>query len=206
MRALLLALLLAPGVARAGASSDRQLIGQLDREVIALKQRIAALETQLAGCGEGGGDAGTIYPELVQVFSGGPVTVERKGAHVLVTLPADLVFSQGALSTREEGEFALDLLATALKLHADTRVMVVGHTDGGLPPAALRRQYPDNWALSAARAWSVANVLVDRYGVAPARLTVAARADTQPLTPGDTPEGRAANRRVVVHIQPGGSP
>lgn len=192
--------------AHGGAASDRELIGQLDREVIALKQRVRHMESQLATCGEGSGDPGTVYPELVQIFAEGPVTVERKGAHVLVTLPVDLVFSQNALTLRQEGEFALDLLATALKLHPDTRVMVVGHTDAEPVPAPLRRAFPTNWELSTARAGAVAGTLVQRFGLDPARLTVAGRADTQPLTAGDTPEGRATNQRIVVHIQPGGTP
>ncbi|MFZ5481552.1 MAG: OmpA/MotB family protein [Myxococcota bacterium] len=189
----------------ASAQSDRELIGQLDREVIALKQRIRALEGQLETCGAGEGDPGKIYPELVQVFSGGPVKVDRQGAVALVTLPGDTLFSQGGLTLREEADFALDLLATALKLHTATRALVVGHTEADPPPLALRRSYPTNWELSVARGAAVARALVERFAVPAGRVTAAGRAGSQPVADDDTPEGRALNRRVVVHVLPTGA-
>ena len=202
---LLLALLLgAVPMVRAGAQSDRELIGQLDREVIALRQKVARLEAKAGDCG-GDGETGKIYPELVQVFSGSTVTVERKGSEVRVTLPADVLFSGAGLTVREEANFALDLLATALKLH-EVRALVVGHTDSDLPTGSAKKYFPTNWELSSARASAVTRVLVDRYQVPPARITVGGRADTEPLSSNDTPEGRAINRRVVIHILPGAKP
>ncbi len=199
---LVAALLCAPLAVRAGASSDRQLIGQLDREVIALKQKLRVLEERLSGCASGG-EPGPVYPELVQVFAGSPVTVDRAGAATRVTLPGDVLFSQGSVTLREEADPSLDLLATALKLHMDVSVLVVGHTDGEAPPRQLLKQYPSNWELSYAHALAVTRALVEGHGVPYTRFTVAGRADLEPLTGNDTPEGRATNRRVVVHLTPG---
>jgi chemotaxis protein MotB len=203
--AVLAGALLVPLAVRAGAQSDRDLIGQLDREVIALHQKLKILEDRLAGCGTGG-DAGPIYPELVQVFSGGPVKVARVGTATRVTLPGEVLFSAGSVSLREEANFALDLLATALKLHTDVSVLLVGHTDGDAPSGALKRLFPTNWELSYARALAVARALIDQHGVPAARITVAGRADLDPVTGNDTPEGRATNRRVVAHLVTGASP
>ena len=198
--ALLAAALLAlPLGVRAGAATDRELIGQLDREVIALKQKVKILEDRLAGCAEGG-TTSPLYPELVQVYSGGPVKVERTGATTRVILPGELLFSTGSVTVREEADFALDLLATALKLHMDARVLLVGHTDSDPPPAPFRKLYPSNWELSYARALAVARALTEGHGVPYTRFTVAGRADLDPLTGNDTPEGRAINRRVVAHL------
>ncbi len=193
-----------PFVVRAGATSDRELIGQLDREVIALKQKVRYLEERLSGAAVGG-EAGAIYPELVQVFSGGPVKIEKVGGGTRVSLPGDLLFSSGSLALREESSFALDLLATALKLHMDMNVLVVGHTDTDPPSGPFKKLYPSNWELSYARALAVTRALVEEHGVPYTRFTVAGRADLEPLEGNDTPEGRATNRRVVAHLTPGRS-
>ena len=204
--AVLLALLLAvPVGVNAGVRSERDLIAQLDREVIALRQKLQLLEARLAGCGTGA-DTGTVYPELVQVFSGGPVQVTRAGGSTQVTLPGDTLFSAGSLGFREEATFALDLLATAIKLHPELSVLLVGYSDGDPPSGPFRKAYPSNWELSYARALAVARALTERHGVPAARMMVAGRADLDPLSGNDTPEGRATNRRVVAHLSPGARP
>jgi flagellar motor protein MotB len=193
------ALLAVPLGVRAGASTDRELIGQLDREVIALQQKVKILEDRLTGCAEGGA-ASTLYPELVQVYSGGPVKVERTGATTRVILPGELLFSTGSVIVREEADFALDLLATALKLHMNARVLLVGHSDSDPPSGPFRKLFPSNWELSYARALAVGRELTEGHGVPSTRFTIAGRGDLDPLTGNDTPEGRATNRRVVAHL------
>lgn len=190
-----------PLVVRAGAASDRELIGQLDREVIALRQKVRHLEDRLAGAAAGT-DPGGVYPELVQIFAGGPVKVDKVAGATRITLPGDLLYVTGSLDLRVEAAFALDLLATALKLHSDIDVLVVGHSDADAPSGPLKLSYPSNWHLSYARALAVTRALVEQHGVPWARFTVAGRADLDPLTGNDTPEGRATNRRVVAHLTP----
>ncbi len=57
-----------------------------------------------------------------------------------------------------------------------------------------------NWALSKQRAAAVAGYLQSR-GVPPDRLRTEAFAATTPVAPNDTPQGRAANRRVELAIE-----
>lgn len=187
------------------ARDDAALIKQLDSEVIALKQRITALNEVVEECG-GGKDPGPIFPELVQVYSGSAVSVKRRGGRTLVVIPADTLFPGDSLSVREEGAFALDMVATALNLHTEQSILVTGHTDGEPPVPALRKLWPDNWILSVGYANAVAHELIDTYKVDPDRITVAGRADQDPNDTNDTPEGRAANRRVVLTLSPGKYP
>lgn len=72
------------------------------------------------------------------------------------------------------------------------RVRVEGHTDD-------RGGDKMNLGLSQRRAASVVQWLVD-HGVAKERLEAWGCGETTPLQPNTTPEGRAANRRVVFHI------
>lgn len=187
------------------ARDDTALIKQLDSEVIALKQRVASLNEVVEECG-GGRDPGAIFPELVQVYAGSAVTVKRRGGRTLVVIPADTLFPGDSLSVREEGAFALDMVATALNLHTEQSILITGHTDGEPPVPLLRKTWPDNWSLSMGYSHAVAKALIDTYKVDPDRITVAGRADRDPNDTNDTPEGRAANRRVVLTLSPGKYP
>ncbi len=74
------------------------------------------------------------------------------------------------------------------------KIRVVGHTDN-VPIRTAR--FASNWALSEARALAVGRLLV-AGGVDIRRIEIDGRADTEPLVSNDTPEGRAANRRVEI--------
>ena len=53
------------------------------------------------------------------------------------------------------------------------------------------------------RARPVARWLHEHAGLDPARLSAAGFGEFRPAKPNDTPEGRAANRRVVIVVSPG---
>ena len=61
-------------------------------------------------------------------------------------------------------------------------------------------RFPTNWELGAARAASVVRHLQGR-GLNPTRMRAVGHADTRPIATNDTPEGRAANRRVEITIE-----
>jgi outer membrane protein OmpA-like peptidoglycan-associated protein len=71
-------------------------------------------------------------------------------------------------------------------------VEVQGHTDSDGDDAY-------NLELSQRRAEAVVNGLIGR-GVDPSRLTARGYGETAPITANDTPENKAANRRVELHI------
>jgi chemotaxis protein MotB len=72
-------------------------------------------------------------------------------------------------------------------------VRVEGHTDS-VPIHNSR--FHNNWELSAARSIVILEVMRDRFGIPPARMSVAGFADNVPSDTNDTEEGRAHNRRV----------
>lgn len=188
------------GIALGGAADDRALIGQLDREVIALKQRVASLKESLATCTvETAPDP--LYGELLSVLAGQAAVVERAGRDVAVTVQVDVLFSAASLGMREEADPVLDLLATALKIHPDVDVGVQVFLDTGTPNAKLVKQYPTAWELSAARAAAVVRQFSEGFGISPSRLSAIGRGDQLPVASNDTVEGRAVNRRVVFLLK-----
>src|SRR5262249_13164024 len=73
---------------------------------------------------------------------------------------------------------------------------VEGHTDD-VPIATA--EFPSNWELSAARAASVARLLIDT-GIDPHRLAIAGRGEVQPEAANATEGGRNHNRRVKLIV------
>ena len=80
----------------------------------------------------------------------------------------------------------------------DRRFQVEGHTDNVPIKTA---QYPSNWELASARAIAVTKALVDASLPAD-RVSAASYADYRPVSSNDTPEGRAANRRIEIVVVP----
>ena len=61
--------------------------------------------------------------------------------------------------------------------------------------------FPSNWELSSARASAVARALIDTYGVEGGRITVSSRAHMDPISENSSADGRANNRRILLHIE-----
>ena len=83
-----------------------------------------------------------------------------------------------------------------------SRVQVEGHTDN-VP--IYTAQFPSNWELSAARAATVVRLFEDA-GVTPDRMSALGYGEFQPVEDNQTPDGRAANRRVVVVVSAADGP
>jgi len=86
----------------------------------------------------------------------------------------------------------VEMYALAEK-YPETRVEVAGYTDSSGNDAFNER-------LSAARAKAVGDLITGK--VAADRITTVGRGEADPVADNDTPEGRAANRRIVVTVQP----
>jgi outer membrane protein OmpA-like peptidoglycan-associated protein len=89
----------------------------------------------------------------------------------------------------------LDAIAAVLKARPDVgRCAIEGHADATGPPDW-------NQVLSMKRAEAVVRYLTEKGGVDPARLVPIGHGDDLPWAPNDTAAGRAANRRVIFHIE-----
>jgi len=87
---------------------------------------------------------------------------------------------------------SLDQVARFLENNESVRLEISGHTDN---TGSLRV----NTRLSEARAKAVVDYLVGR-GIDQGRLEYKGYADSQPVAPNDTPEGREKNRRVEFKV------
>ena len=105
----------------------------------------------------------------------------------------DLVFASGA-ATLADGDYpSLAAVAAWLEANPDGTIALVGHTDASGSLAA-------NTALSERRAEAVAEVLIDRFTVDPARVEAKGVGFLAPRASNQTEEGRQKNRRVEVIV------
>ena len=84
-----------------------------------------------------------------------------------------------------------------LERYAGGTIEIEGHTDN--VPMSSRR-FASNNELSAARALSVFNYLMDTTNLDPARIKNSGRGEYVPIADNSTEEGRAKNRRVEIRI------
>ena len=62
-------------------------------------------------------------------------------------------------------------------------------------------RFPSNWELSTARSVNVVKYLVDE-GVKAELLSAAGYGEYDPVSPNDSDEGKAKNRRIEIVLQP----
>jgi chemotaxis protein MotB len=129
------------------------------------------------------------------------VVVSIQGRTLAIRLAASHFFDPANAALRPEAIPVLDAIAAELvPLHRVIRIE--GHTDSG---TLTSTRFHDNWDLSAARAARVAAYLEQAHHAEPKNLAAVGLADSHPLVPNTTPEGRETNRRIelVLEIPPG---
>ena len=125
------------------------------------------------------------------------VVVRRSDFWIEVEIKTDILFPSGSAHLETNAVSVIERLADSLAPFPNN-IRVEGYTDN-VPIKNL--QFYSNWELSAARAGSVVRVLAKR-GVDPVRLAVIGYGEQRPLQSNDTAQGRNANRRVVIVIDP----
>jgi chemotaxis protein MotB len=123
------------------------------------------------------------------------VVVRRTDFWIEVEIRTDILFPSGSAQLEPYAADVIERLARTLAPFPNP-IRVEGHTDN-VPIRTVA--FYSNWELSAARAGSVVRVLSSQ-GVDPNRLAVIGYGQQRPIQSNDTPQGRNANRRVVVVI------
>lgn len=123
--------------------------------------------------------------------------VEQYGQIIIINLLQSGVFNSGSADVLPGFLPVLNQLSGKLKKDLKGEVIVSGHTDN-VPVKG--GPYDNNWELSAARASSVIQALMDHGAVKSNRFVLRGYADTRPKAPNITPNGRAKNRRVEILI------
>ena len=119
-------------------------------------------------------------------------TVQRVAEGITVIFPEGSLFDTDSDSLLLAAREDMRRFAASLAKYANTRTMIVSHTDS-------RGTSNHNADLSERRALSTASFLAAE-GVARTRIGTAGRGATEPVATNDTEAGRRLNRRVEVAI------
>jgi chemotaxis protein MotB len=174
------------------AMAYRQLVADLKARQAMLNAALAEQGTSLREIKE------KIIAGLSQLADSG-IDVEFKNGLLYVDLPESLLFPSGSATLGPRSKSALSPLASVLNNYPKVEIYVVGHTD---TIKIHNSKFFDNWSLSTERANSIVRVMKDNYAVDPARLLAGGRSKYKPIASNDTKEGRAANRRIQIILNP----
>ncbi len=148
-------------------------------------------------------EMGAAADAVLQELQAGKALVEQSGESFAITVDDAALFEDGSAKLTEAGAALLDRLGAALKAMPSKALRVEGHSDNAPFKKNLLGGYAGHWELSSARATAVSRWLHEHAGLDPARLAAAGFGEFRPAKSNDTPEGRAANRRIVIAVSPG---
>src|SRR6266478_5223871 len=111
---------------------------------------------------------------------------------IVLNLRSTLVFTKGSAVVQPAAVEELARLGDILAKYPQDRIRIEGFTDPSGSPA-----YDEE--LSLRRAEAVRDILASR-GVQPHQMLVEGGGSSQPMGDNSTPEGRALNRRVAIHV------
>jgi chemotaxis protein MotB len=149
------------------------------------------------GAGSGNSKYEQLRADLSEEIAAGLAEVERDGDKIIVRLASQGSFTSGSAELRQTFTPTLARLGNSLAKYSGS-VMVEGHTDN--VPVAFSERFKSNWDLSAARAASIADFLLNSTSLEGGNVQIAGFADTRPLDSNDSSAGRARNRRIEVIV------
>ena len=118
----------------------------------------------------------------------------------VVTVSNSVMFSSGSARLTKEAKTILDRIIKVVEEDPTREIRIEGHTDNKAIARRFRHRFRSNWELSLSRALSVLHFLRTTYKVKPSRLAAVGYGEFRPVAENSTPEGRAANRRVVISV------
>jgi chemotaxis protein MotB len=139
---------------------------------------------------------------LKSEIAAGAVTITQLKGKLTVNMVDRILFDSGHAEVRPDGEKVLEKVGKVLAGVADKDIRIEGHTDNKPIVGDLKNKYATNWELSTARATAVLRYLQDVAKVDPSHLVAAGYGEFRPVSPNDTPENRALNRRIEIVLVP----
>ena len=123
---------------------------------------------------------------------------------VYISLADNMLYKSGSYEINDRAQETLSKIAKIIMDYKDYDVLIEGYTDN-VPintEAATMKNIRNNWDLSALRASSVVQYLINHFGVEPKRLTAGGRGEFNPVASNDTEVGKQRNRRTQIIITP----
>ena len=124
------------------------------------------------------------------------VAVSKNEKGLMITFAEGIFFSSGSSDIVISAIPLLDKIGEMI-LSISNPVQIEGHTDN-IPIHTER--FPSNWELSASRAANILRYFIKKFEIFPGRLFAVGCGEYRPLSPNNSEESRAKNRRVNIVI------
>jgi OmpA-OmpF porin, OOP family len=112
----------------------------------------------------------------------------------VVQIELNVQFDNDSSDSRSQHRAEVERAAKFMQQYPNSKITIQGHTDSNGPAAY-------NKDLSARRASTIADMLVDDFGIARSRVTSVGYGEEQPVATNATADGRQKNRRVVGVVE-----
>jgi chemotaxis protein MotB len=180
------------------AERDRR-IDSLQVELTSTKADLSTCRGSLEECKSRLDDLAAMVDAIDAAIPNPQVFILRAEGEVRIILPNRLLFDSGSATLNAGGKGVIKMVAEALKPYTSHNIIVEGHTDSDPITGSLKKLYKDNWALSFARAQTVA-MLAMSDGIPAEAIVMAARGPYDPIAPNTTDATKDDNRRVEIHV------
>jgi chemotaxis protein MotB len=162
------------------------------------KKRIADLQKRQEAAEKRAAQFRDMVAKFKSMIDAGKLQVEIRGGLMLVKLPDNILFDPGKTEIKQQGKDAIAQVTQILAGIEGRKFQVTGHTDN-IPIKSAK--FKSNWELSTARAVEVVKLMM-ADGMDGKRLSAAGYADELPVGDNATEDGRRANRRIEIVVQP----
>ena len=127
------------------------------------------------------------------------VMVYVTNGKIHISMQEDFIFPVGSVEVITESKRALKKVSEILNDNREINVTIEGHTDVVSVNTTI---YPDNWALSTARANAIAHIMVGEYGIQPGRIAAIGRCQYAATEEKTTRLEHELNFRTEIILEP----
>lgn len=135
-----------------------------------------------------------LFPECCAQAAPAPVPQPPEPVKEKVIITLNVQFDTDKAVVKEKYRNDIKRVADFMKEFPDTIASIEGHTDN-----IASNEY--NQKLSEARANSVRQYIIDKFGIDASRLTAKGYGEDNPIASNETEEGRQQNRRVEAVME-----
>jgi chemotaxis protein MotB len=149
-----------------------------------------------------------IYARLKEALraeiASGEVNVYKATLGVVVDISSSYMFDVGSIVINPKGKNVLTKVGALLQeLGGNYFIGVLGNADSKpIVTPALKKRFPTNWELSAARGATVTRYLIDVSRISADRFISMGLGKEQPIATNQTTAGRGRNRRIDIALLP----
>lgn len=138
----------------------------------------------------------SIKDELSKAGHGEDIEIDLEKDGLRIAIQSGILFEPGSAEITPSIKGIVQKIADSLK-KVDNELIIAGYTDNIPNNTQL---YKSNWELSAARAISIMESLIQNHGIEESKVSIQAYGEFKPKVPNNSDENRAKNRRVEIFI------